>query len=186
MSAVTGRTRIDWRDSKVRRKARHSAAQSRSDQSVYDSDADVPSFNEPIPSVQVQTDKVKSVVSEAPSAEASNGGGCIPPALGFSSHSLHSESSSPTESLPQLRSDSRCPLLASMRMFSRSAGTSIRHSNRTTQTSRSAATTAFPSVSRKSPYASSDCVATLKRFAGQAGFLWYSGWPTCPLWENIY
>ena len=78
--------------------------------------------------------------------------------------------SSPTESLSQLRSDSHCPLLASMRMFSRSAGTSIRHSNRTTLTSRSAATTAFPSVSRKSPYASSDCVATLKRFAGQAGF----------------
>ena len=55
-------------------------------------------------------------------------------------------------------------------MVSRSAGTSIKHSNRTTQTSRSAATTAFPSVSRKSPYASSDCVATLKRFASQAGF----------------
>ena len=51
-----------------------------------------------------------------------------------------------------------------------SSGTSIRHSNRTTQTSRSAATTAFPSVSRKSPNASSDCVATLKRFARQAGF----------------
>ena len=55
-------------------------------------------------------------------------------------------------------------------MVSRSAGTSIRHSNRTTHTSRSAATTAFQSVSRKSPYASSDCVATLKRLAGQAGF----------------
>ena len=55
-------------------------------------------------------------------------------------------------------------------MVSRSAGTSIRLSNRTTQTSRSAATTAFPSVSRKSPYASSDCVATLRRFASQAGF----------------
>ena len=55
-------------------------------------------------------------------------------------------------------------------MVSRSAGTSIRYSNRTTQTSRSAATTAFPSVSRKSPYASSDCVATLRRFASQAGF----------------
>ena len=50
MSAVTGRTHIDWRlssitallklkrDSKVRRKARHSAAQSQSDQSVYDTD----------------------------------------------------------------------------------------------------------------------------------------------------
>ena len=55
----------------MRRKARHSAAQSRSDQSVYDTDTGVPSFNEPLPSVQVQTDNVKSVVSEAPSAEAS-------------------------------------------------------------------------------------------------------------------
>ena len=106
----------------------------------------------------------------------SSGGGCIPPALGqsssvcLSSHSHHKESSSQSESLSQLRSDSHRPLLASKRMVSRSAGTSIRHSNRTTQTSRSAATTAFPSVSRKSPYASSDCVATLKRFAGQAGF----------------
>ena len=48
-----------------------------------------------------------------------------------------------TESLSQLRSDSHRPLLASKRMVSRSAGTSIKHSNRTTQTSRSAATTAF-------------------------------------------
>ena len=59
------------RDSKVRRKARQSAAQSQSDQSVYDTDTEVPSIDEPIPSVQVQNDKVESVVSEAPSAEAS-------------------------------------------------------------------------------------------------------------------
>ena len=59
------------RDSKVRRKARQSAAQSQSDQSVYDTDTEVPSIDEPIPSVQVQSDKVESVVSEAPSAEAS-------------------------------------------------------------------------------------------------------------------
>ena len=78
--------------------------------------------------------------------------------------------------LLKLRASHNCdltllaPLLASKGMVSRSAGTSIRHSNRTTQTSRSAATTAFPSVSRKSPYASSDCVATLGRFASQAGF----------------
>ena len=62
------------------------------------------------------------------------------------------------------------PLLASKGMVSRATGTSIRHSNRTTQTSRSAATIAFPSVARKSPYASSDCMATLKQFASQAGF----------------
>ena len=62
------------------------------------------------------------------------------------------------------------PLLASKGMVSRSSGTSIRHSNRTTQTSRYAATTTFPSVSRKSPNALSDCVETLKRFTRQAGF----------------
>ena len=77
--------------------------------------------------------------------------------------------------LLKLRASHNCdltsdrPFLTSKGMVSRS-GTSIRHSNRTTQTSRSAATTAFPSVARKSPYASSDCVATLKRFASQAGF----------------
>ena len=51
------------RDSKERRKARRSAAQSQSDQSVYDTDIEVPSIDEPIPSVQVQSDKVESVVS---------------------------------------------------------------------------------------------------------------------------
>ena len=113
---------------------------------------------------------------KAPSVLCSSGGGCIPPTLGqppgvcLPSHSHHKESSSQTESLSPLRSNPDRPLLASKRMVSRSSGTSIRHSNRTTQTSRSAATTAFPSVSRKSPNASSDCVATLERFARQAGF----------------
>ena len=55
-------------------------------------------------------------------------------------------------------------------MVSRSTGPSLGHYNKTTQTSRSAATTAFPSVSRQSPFASSGCVAPLKRFASQAGF----------------
>ena len=120
--------------------------------------------------------------SKAPSVLCSSlgtqgsGGGCIPPALGqptgvcLPSHSHHKESSSQTESLSPLRSHSDLPLLASKGMVSRSTGTSVRHSNRTTQTSRSAATTAFSSISRKSPNASSDCVATLKRFARQAGF----------------
>ena len=58
-------------DSKVRRKARLGAAQSQSDQSVCDTDTDVLSINEPIPSVQVQSDNVECVVSEAPSEEAS-------------------------------------------------------------------------------------------------------------------
>ena len=59
------------RDSKGRRKARLGAAQSPSDQSVYDTDTEVPSIDEPLPSVQVQSDTVECVVSEAPSAEAS-------------------------------------------------------------------------------------------------------------------
>ena len=65
------RTRKARCDSKVRRKARLSAAQSQSDQSVCDTDTDVPSINEPIPSVQVQSDNVECVVSGAPSEEAS-------------------------------------------------------------------------------------------------------------------
>ena len=112
-----------------------------------------------------------------PSVETrGNGSGCIPPTLGqppgvcLPSNSHHKKSSSQTESLSPLRSHPDRPLLAAKRMVSRSSGTSIRHSNRTTQTSRSAATTAFPSVSRKSPNASSDCVATLNRFACEAGF----------------
>ena len=65
------------RDSKGRRKARLSAEQSPSDQSVCDTDTEVPSLDEPLPSVQVQSDNVECVisqecvVSEAPSAEAS-------------------------------------------------------------------------------------------------------------------
>ena len=77
-----GRTHIDWRfsnnrtlkarrDSEVRRKARLGAAQSQSDQSVCNTDTDVPSINEPIPSVQVQSNKVECVVFEAPSEDAS-------------------------------------------------------------------------------------------------------------------
>ena len=59
------------RDSKGRSKARLSTGQSPSDQSVYDTDTEVPSIDEPLPSVQVQSDNVECVVSEAPSAEAS-------------------------------------------------------------------------------------------------------------------
>ena len=96
--------------------------------------------------------KAPSVLCSSVGTQGS-GGRCIPPALGqppgicLPSHSHHKESSSQTESLSQLRSHPDRPLLASKGMVSRSTGTSIRHSNRTTQTSRSAATTAFPSVS---------------------------------------
>ena len=62
------------------------------------------------------------------------------------------------------------PFLASIRLVSSYTGPSIRNSNGITLTSRFAATTAFPSVSRQSPFALSDCVAPLKRFASQADF----------------
>ena len=139
-----------------------------------------PRFSSPVagdrrPLRDLTDGKAPSVLCPSVGTQGS-GGGCIPPALGqppgvcLPSHSHHKESSSQTESLSPLRSHPDRPLLASKGMVSRSSGTSIRHSNRTTQTSRSATTTAFPSVSRKSPNASSDCVATLKRFARQAGF----------------
>ena len=65
MSAVTGRTRVNWRyrtlkarrDSTMRCKARLTATQSHSDQSVCVTDTDLPSINELIPSVRVQSDK---------------------------------------------------------------------------------------------------------------------------------
>ena len=56
------------------------------------------------------------------------------------------------------------------RMVSSSAGPSPTLSNGTTLTSRSTAPTAFPSVSRRSPFSSSDGVTPLKRLASQADF----------------
>ena len=119
--------------------------------------------------------KAPSILCSSVGTQSSEGR-CIPPALGHLQAYAFPLIAIIKRVLLKLRASHNCdltllaPLLASKGMVSRSAGTSIRHSNRTTQTSRSAATTAFPSVSRKSPYASSDCVATLRRFASQAGF----------------
>ena len=93
-----------------------------------------------------------------------------PPGICLPSQCHHKKSYSQLESLSQLRFHHDPPLLASTRMVSRSTGPSLGHYSKTTQTSRSAATTAFPSVSRQSPFASSGCVAPLKRFASQTGF----------------
>ena len=62
MSAVTGRIHVNWcyrtlkarRDSTMRCKARLTATQSHSDQSVCVTDTDLPFINKLIPSVQVQ------------------------------------------------------------------------------------------------------------------------------------
>ena len=93
-----------------------------------------------------------------------------PPGICLPSQCRLKKSYSQLESLSQLRFHHDLPLLASTRRVSRSTGPSLGHCNKTTQTSRSAATTAFPSVSRQSPFASSGCVASLKRFASQTGF----------------
>ena len=93
-----------------------------------------------------------------------------PAGIRLPSNSHHKESSSQTENLSPLQFNTDRTLLALKGVVSRSSGAPVRHSNRATQTSRSAAATAFPSVSRKSPNASADCVATLQLFARQAGF----------------
>ena len=95
----------------------------------------------------------------------------LPPDICLPTRYPHNESSSQTEGLSHLRSHpDRPPPFGLKRMVSSSAGPSPRHSNGTTLTSRSAVPTAFPSVSRRSPFSSSDGVAPLKRFASQADF----------------
>ena len=64
MSVVTGRTHVNWRyrtlkarlDSTMRCMPRLTATQSHSHQSVCVTDTDLPSINDLIPSVQVQSD----------------------------------------------------------------------------------------------------------------------------------
>ena len=117
------------------------------------------------PSVLHSVDRPQGSGSRCPSPILGRSSGvCLP------SNSHHREGSTQTEDVSELRSYTDRPLLASKKLVSRSSGTSVRRSNRTTQTSRSSTSTAFSSISRKSPYASSDCVATLRRFARQAGF----------------
>ena len=77
--------------------------------------------------------------------------------------------------LLKLRSSKNCELthssvLASEGLVSRSSGTVIRRSHHTVRSKRSAKTAPLPLVPPKSAYASADCMATLKRFAIQAGF----------------
>ena len=102
--------------------------------------------------------------------------GCPSPTLGrspsirLSSDRHHKESSSQTEVIEELRVDSHSSVLASEGLVSRPSGTIIRRSHHTVRSKRSAKTTPLPPVPPKSAYASADCMATLKRFAIQAGF----------------
>ena len=102
--------------------------------------------------------------------------GCPSPALGrspsvrLSSDRHHKESSSQTEVIEELRVDSHSSVLASEGLVSRPSGTVIRRSHHTVRSKRSTKTAPLPPVPPKSAYASADCMATLKRFAIQAGF----------------
>ena len=102
--------------------------------------------------------------------------GCPSPALGrspsirLSSDRHHKESSSQTEVIEELRVDSHSSVLASEGLVSRPSGTIIRRSHHTVRSKRSSKTAPLPPVPPKSAYASADCMATLKRFAIQAGF----------------
>ena len=88
--------------------------------------------------------------------------------------------------LLKLRVDSHRSVLAPEGLVPGHSRTVVRYSHRTTQTKRSAKTTTLPSFSPKSVYASADCVATIKRFARQAGFSFCSGWTTCLLSKEVH
>ena len=64
----------------------------------------------------------------------------------------------------------RSSVLASEGLVPRSSGTIIRRSRHTVKSKRSSKTAPLPPVPSKSAYASADCMATIKRFAVQAGF----------------
>ena len=102
--------------------------------------------------------------------------GCPSPALGrspslrLSSDRHHKESASQTEVIEELRVDSHSSVLASEGLVPRPSGTIIRRSHHTVRSKRSSKTAPLPPVPPKSAYASADCMATLKRFAIQAGF----------------
>ena len=91
------------------------------------------------------------------------------PSVRLSSDRHHKESSSQTEVIEELRVDSHSLVLASEGLVSR-PGTVIRRSHHTVRSKRSTKTASLPPVPPKSAYASADCMATLKRFAIQAGF----------------
>ena len=107
---------------------------------------------------------------------AGSGDGCSSPALGqspglcLSSDRHHKESSCQTEVLEELRVDSHRSVLASEGMVPGPSGTLVRRSHHTVKSKRSIKTAPLPPIPPKSAYASADCMATIKRFARQAGF----------------
>ena len=107
---------------------------------------------------------------------AGSGDGHSSPALGqspslcLSSDRHHKESSCQTEVLEELRVDSHRSVLASEGMVPGPSGTVVRRSHHTVKSKRSTKTAPLPPLPPKSAYATADCMATIKRFARQAGF----------------
>ena len=93
-----------------------------------------------------------------------------PPSLCLSSDRHHKESSCQTEVFEELRVDSHRSVLASEGLVPGPSGTVVRSSHSAATLKRSSKTAPLPSLSSKSAYASADCMATIKRFARQAGF----------------
>ena len=122
------------------------------------------------------TDGKASSVLFASLRSAGSGDGCPSPVLGrspslhLSSDRHHKESASQTEVLEELRVDSHSSVLASEGLVPRSSGTIIRRSRHTVRSKRSSKTAPLPPILPKPAYASADCMATIKRFAIQAGF----------------
>ena len=92
------------------------------------------------------------------------------PGLCLSSDSHHKESSCQTEVLEELRVNAHRSVLASEGMVPGPSGTIVRRSQHTVKSKRYTKTAPLPPLPPKSAYASADCMATIKRFACQAGF----------------
>ena len=75
-----------------------------------------------------------------------------------------------TEVFEELRVDSHRSVLASEGLIPGPSGTVFRRSHHTVRSKRSSKTAPLPPIPSKSSYASADCMATIKRFARQAGF----------------
>ena len=91
------------------------------------------------------------------------------PSLCLSSDRHHKESFCHTEVLEELRVDSHRSVLASEGMVPGPSGTVIRRSHHTVKSKRYTKTAPLPPLPSKSACASADCMATIKRFARQAG-----------------
>ena len=102
--------------------------------------------------------------------------GCSSPTRGESPSCSHSsdrhlkESSSQTELIEEVQVHSHSSVLTSERIVPGPSGTVVQRSRHTVRSKTSSKTVPLPPIPPKSAYASAACMATIKRFAIQAGF----------------